>query len=197
MIPDGRVGDSGEAVEVGRRLDPDQRDEFMPELRDEGCSRLTQEPRWHGLFSWASTSLGFCQTLEGNRMATGIIPLISPQTHRRIDQITFPGLLAAAALMARRDRGAGALILMTAVVEDAAHLTTDYPPVILRLMSFRTHNRIATAHGALVIGLGLDLPGLSRRGGMALCALGSMPIALAAMSDTRGPQVVPRAFSKD
>ena len=34
-------------------------------------------------------------------MATGITALISPQTHRRIDQLTFPGLLAAAAWMAR------------------------------------------------------------------------------------------------
>jgi hypothetical protein len=118
----------------------------------------------------------------------GITVLISPQTHRRIDQLTFPGLLAAAALMSRQDRRAAGVILLTAAVEGAAHVATDYPPAILSIMSFRTHNRVATAHGAIVIALGLMLPGLTRRGRMALCALGTMPITLAALSDTRGPQ---------
>ena len=121
-------------------------------------------------------------------MATGITAVISPQTHRRMDQLTFPGLLGAAASMARRDRRAAAVILMTAAVEGVAHVTTDYPPAILPLMSFRTHNRVATAHGALVIALGLLAPGLLRRGRLALCALGSIPITLAALSDTSGPQ---------
>jgi hypothetical protein len=118
-------------------------------------------------------------------MATGLIPLISPPTHRRIDQLTFPGLLATAALMFGQDRRAAGVILATAAVEGAAHVTTDYPPAIFPLMSFRTHNRVATAHGALVIGLGLLMPGLTRRGRLALCALGTMPITLAAVSDTR------------
>jgi hypothetical protein len=121
-------------------------------------------------------------------MMTGILPLVSPQTHRRIDQLTFPGLFAAAALMARQDRRAAAVILATAAVEGVAHVTTDYPPAILPLMSFRTHNRIATVHGAVVIALGLLAPGLSRRGRWALCALGTMPMTLAVMSDTRGAQ---------
>jgi uncharacterized protein YndB with AHSA1/START domain len=45
MIPDGRVGDAGEIVEVepGRRLVLLWRNEFKPELRDEGDSRLTYE----------------------------------------------------------------------------------------------------------------------------------------------------------
>ncbi len=77
---------------------------------------------------------------------------------------------------------------LTAAVEGVAHLTTDYPPAILPWMNFRTHNRVAAAHGALVIGLGLTLPGLSPRGRLALCTLGTMPITLAALSDTRGPQ---------
>ena len=119
-------------------------------------------------------------------MATGITSLLSPRAHRRIDQYTFSGLLAAAAAMARVDRRAAAVILATAAVEGTAYLITDYPPAVLPLMSFRTHNRVATAHGALVIGLGLTLPGISRRGRLALCALGSMPITLAALSDTRG-----------
>lgn len=118
-------------------------------------------------------------------MATGIMAVISPRTHRRIDQITFPGLLATAAWMARWDRRAAAVTLLTAAVEGAAHVTTDYPPAVLPLMSFRTHNRLATAHGALVIALGLTLPGLSRPGRLALFTLGSMPITLAALSDTR------------
>ena len=95
-------------------------------------------------------------------MATGTTAFISPQAHRRIDQLTFPGLLAAAAVMARVDRRAAAVILTTAAVEGTAYLTTDYPPAVLPLMSFRTHNRVATGHGALVIALGLTLPGLSR-----------------------------------
>src|SRR5947209_2162777 len=120
-------------------------------------------------------------------MSTGIAAVISPQTHRRIDQITLPGLLAAAAAMARVDRRAAAVVLATAAVEGTAYLTTNYPPAVLPLMSFRAHNRVAAAHGALVIGLGLAVPGISWRGRLALYALGVMPITLAALSDTREP----------
>lgn len=43
MIPDGRVGDAGEVVEVNppRRLVISWRNEFIPELRAEGFSRAT------------------------------------------------------------------------------------------------------------------------------------------------------------
>jgi uncharacterized protein YndB with AHSA1/START domain len=45
MIPDGRVGDSGDIVEIDppRRLVLTWRNEFMPEFREEGHSRLTYE----------------------------------------------------------------------------------------------------------------------------------------------------------
>jgi uncharacterized protein YndB with AHSA1/START domain len=45
MIPDGRVGDSGQIVEIEppRRLVLTWRNEFKPELRAEGYSRLTYE----------------------------------------------------------------------------------------------------------------------------------------------------------
>jgi uncharacterized protein YndB with AHSA1/START domain len=45
MIPDGRIGDSGEIVEIEpeRRLVLTWRNEFRPELRAEGYSRLTYE----------------------------------------------------------------------------------------------------------------------------------------------------------
>jgi uncharacterized protein YndB with AHSA1/START domain len=45
MIPDGRVGDSGEVVEIepGRRLVLKWRNEFRPELYAEGYSRMTYE----------------------------------------------------------------------------------------------------------------------------------------------------------
>jgi uncharacterized protein YndB with AHSA1/START domain len=45
MIPDGRIGDSGEIVEIEpeRRLVLTWRNEFKPELRAEGYSRLTYE----------------------------------------------------------------------------------------------------------------------------------------------------------
>ena len=45
MIPDGRVADAGEVVEIDpqRRLVLRWRNEFMPELREEGYSRMTYE----------------------------------------------------------------------------------------------------------------------------------------------------------
>ena len=45
IIPDGRVGDSGEILEIepGRRLVLTWRNEFKPELRDEAHTRLTYE----------------------------------------------------------------------------------------------------------------------------------------------------------
>jgi uncharacterized protein YndB with AHSA1/START domain len=45
MIPDGRVGDAGEVLEIEppRRLVLSWRNEFKPELREEGFSRLTYE----------------------------------------------------------------------------------------------------------------------------------------------------------
>src|ERR1700722_6879786 len=45
MIPDGRVADSGEVLEIEphRRLVLSWRNEFKPELREEGYSRLTYE----------------------------------------------------------------------------------------------------------------------------------------------------------
>ena len=45
MIPDGRVGDSGEVLEIDppRRLVLSWRNEFQPDLRDEGYSRMTYE----------------------------------------------------------------------------------------------------------------------------------------------------------
>ena len=45
MIPDGRVGDSGEIVEIDppKRLVVTWQKQFVPELRDEGYSRLTYE----------------------------------------------------------------------------------------------------------------------------------------------------------
>ncbi len=45
MIPDGRVGDTGEVVEINppKRLVLSWRNEFMPDLKTEGFSRLTYE----------------------------------------------------------------------------------------------------------------------------------------------------------
>lgn len=45
MIPDGRVADSGEVVEIDppRKLVLKWRNEFLPEVRKEGYSRLTYE----------------------------------------------------------------------------------------------------------------------------------------------------------
>jgi uncharacterized protein YndB with AHSA1/START domain len=45
MLPDGRVGDSGEILEIepNKRLVIRWRNEFVPELREEGDSRMTME----------------------------------------------------------------------------------------------------------------------------------------------------------
>jgi uncharacterized protein YndB with AHSA1/START domain len=50
MIPDGRVGDSGEILEIepGRRLVLTWRNEFKAELREESDSRLTYEIEQQG-----------------------------------------------------------------------------------------------------------------------------------------------------
>src|ERR1700684_3587581 len=50
MIPDGRVGDSGEVLEIDppRRMVLKWRNEFRPELRAEGYSRLTYELEQQG-----------------------------------------------------------------------------------------------------------------------------------------------------
>jgi uncharacterized protein YndB with AHSA1/START domain len=50
MLPDGRVGDSGEIIEIDppRRLVLTWRNEFKPELRVEGDSRLTYELEQQG-----------------------------------------------------------------------------------------------------------------------------------------------------
>jgi uncharacterized protein YndB with AHSA1/START domain len=45
MIPDGRIGDAGEVIEIEpeRKLVLSWRNEFKPEMREEGYSRLTYE----------------------------------------------------------------------------------------------------------------------------------------------------------
>jgi uncharacterized protein YndB with AHSA1/START domain len=50
MIPDGRVADSGEVLEIDppRRLVLKWRNEFMPDLRAEGYSRMTCELKKEG-----------------------------------------------------------------------------------------------------------------------------------------------------
>src|SRR6476646_1233271 len=50
MIPDGRVADCGEVLEIepGRRLVLSWRNEFIPEMREDGHSRLTYEIEPHG-----------------------------------------------------------------------------------------------------------------------------------------------------
>src|SRR5689334_7896726 len=45
MIPDGRVGDAGEVLEIEpeKRLTLSWQNQFMPELREEGSSRMTYD----------------------------------------------------------------------------------------------------------------------------------------------------------
>ena len=70
--------------------------------------------------------------------------------------------------------------------EDAALLTTDYPPGFLRWMSFRDHVWAATLHGVLAASLGVGVPGIPVRDRRALLGLASMPTVLSALSDTQG-----------
>ena len=70
--------------------------------------------------------------------------------------------------------------------EDAALLTTDYPPGFLRWMSFRDHVWAATLHGVLAASLGVWVPGIPVRDRRALLGLASMPTVLSALSDTQG-----------
>ena len=50
MIPDGRIGDAGEVIEIEpeRKLVLSWRNEFKPEMREEGFSRLTYELEQQG-----------------------------------------------------------------------------------------------------------------------------------------------------
>ena len=135
---------------------------------------------------------------------------ISPRAHRRIDLLTFPALLAVAAVLARRDRRAAAVVLATAAVEGVATATTNYPPPVLgRALSFRGHNAWAASHGVLVAVLAAALPGLTPLGRRALGVLSAMPILMALLSDTsagppdrtsstasiRRPAAAPRAIA--
>jgi len=111
--------------------------------------------------------------------------VLSPQMHRRIDLVALPGVIASVAWMSRRDSRAAALMSMIAAGEAAALLTTDYPPGILRWMTFRDHVWAASLHGILAASLGLLVPGIPPRDRRVLLALASMPVVLSALSNTR------------
>jgi len=105
--------------------------------------------------------------------------------HRRIDLLAFPSVIASVLWMSRRNTRVAALMSMIAAGEGVALLTTDYPPGLLRWMSFRDHIWAATLHGILAASLGLLVPGIPVRDRRVLLALASMPIVLSALSDTR------------
>ena len=120
-------------------------------------------------------------------MTSRVFGWLSPQVHRQIDLLTFPSLLAAAAILAQRDRRAAGVVLATAAVEGIATLTTNYPPpVAAGVMSFRAHNIWAASHGVLVAALAATLPNVSPLGRRALAVLSVMPITMALISDTSG-----------
>ena len=64
-------------------------------------------------------------------MKPQLLGWVSPRAHRRIDLLTFPSLVAAAAVLARRDRRAAGVVLATAAVEGLATATTNYPPPVI------------------------------------------------------------------
>ena len=110
---------------------------------------------------------------------------LSPQTHRRIDLVAFPSVVASVVWMSRRNSRVAALMGLIAAGEGAALLTTDYPPGFLPWMTFRDHVWAATLHGILAASLGLLVPGIPPRDRRVLLGLASMPILLSALSDTR------------
>jgi uncharacterized protein YndB with AHSA1/START domain len=73
MIPDGRVGDSGEILEIEpqRRLVLSWRNEFKPEMRKEGHSRLTYELEKLG------TSVKLTVTHEMDRPESKLVKAVS------------------------------------------------------------------------------------------------------------------------
>ncbi len=73
LIPDGRVADAGEVLEVepGKRLALSWRNEFMPEVREEGFSRMTCELEPEG------TSTKLTLTHEMNRPGSRLIAGVS------------------------------------------------------------------------------------------------------------------------
>ena len=100
-------------------------------------------------------------------MKPRLLGWMSPRAHRRIDLLTFPALVAAAA------------------VEGLATATTNYPPPVLGgAIGFRAHNRWAASHGLLVAALAAWLPGLTPPGRRALAVLSVMPVTMALLSDT-------------
>ena len=120
-------------------------------------------------------------------MASLIPKPLSPQAHRRFDLVALPGLVALALLMSRRDRQAGALMLMVAAGEGTAMLTTDYPPpAVLPWLSFRQHIGVANIHSAFIAAVALLVPGVRHR--RAVLALAAVPLVLNALSEVRdGP----------
>ena len=117
-------------------------------------------------------------------MKPRVLDLVSPQAHRRIDLLTFPALVIAAAVLARRDRRAAGVVLATAMVEGVATATTNYPPPVAgSVIGFRAHNRWAASHGVLVAALAAWMPGLTPLGRRALAVLSVMPVTLALLSD--------------
>jgi uncharacterized protein YndB with AHSA1/START domain len=73
MIPDGRVGDSGQVVEIvpQRRLVLTWRNEFKPELREEGESRVTFELEGQG------EAVKLIVTHESDRPGSKLIEAVS------------------------------------------------------------------------------------------------------------------------
>lgn len=114
--------------------------------------------------------------------------MISPQQHRRFDQGAFVGLTATALLVARRDRRAAGVIAALGAAEGTAYLVTDYPPPgLVPLLSFRAHNRLASAGGTILAAIARHAPGLTRGGRATLATVATVPIIMAIISDTSAP----------
>jgi hypothetical protein len=122
---------------------------------------------------------------QGEHAAVHLPRVISPQMHRRIDLIALPSVIASVLWMSRRDSRVAAIMSMSAAGEGAALLTTDYPPGLLRWMSFRDPIWAATLHGILAASLALLVPGIPLQDRRVLLALASIPLVLSALSDTR------------
>ncbi len=115
-------------------------------------------------------------------MAFCVLDSDSPQTHRRVDTLVFPTMIALAMWIFRRNSRAAALIAADATIQGSALLTTNYPPAFIPVMNLRSHLRFANLHAACSAALVLLIPGIPPRDRCILLGLSMAPLLLNAAS---------------
>ena len=75
----------------------------------------------------------------------------------------YPLVVALTVRMARRNRPAATVLLVNTVVQGITDLTTDYPPGLLRWLTFRDHLSIGFVFAPLQATLVCLVPGITER----------------------------------